>query len=128
MERYRDCAGQSLCSYLECYFRNNFCSGAGLLCSIFERCNTCNETELLFLFTLYRISFFDALFHYQVQCEHSLSQLYPAQPCLGTVLIEQCSAPCLQMKIRNSTWTQVQRRNQRRKKQKETMWQLSEET
>ena len=76
---------------------------------IFRRCNICNATESLFLFTLYRISFCDAPFHHLVQCKHSLSQLYPAHVRFGTALIEQCSAPCLQMKICNSTWIQVQR-------------------
>ena len=38
-------------------------------------CNTCNATEHVFHFTLYRISFCDATFQYPVQCEHSLSNV-----------------------------------------------------
>ena len=40
-----------------------------------------------------------------VQCEHCLSQLYLADVCLGKALTKQCSTPCLQMNVRNSTWT-----------------------
>ena len=65
----RNCTGKGFRSHYERYFRNNFCSGPGLLCSIFKRCNTCNRTEHLFLLTLYRISFSDALFLYLVQCQ-----------------------------------------------------------
>ena len=49
-----------------------FCSRAGLLCSIFKRRGSCNTTEHLFLFTLYHISICNAPFHYPVQCEYSL--------------------------------------------------------
>ena len=58
-----------------------------------------------------RISFCNAPFHYPVQCEH------PEHACLRTALIEKCSIPCLLMTIRNSAWIQIQRSDQRMKRQ-----------
>ena len=67
MECCTNCIAKGFCSHQESYFWNNSCSRAGLLCSIFKRCNTCNATEHLFLFTVYRIRFCDASFHYRAQ-------------------------------------------------------------
>ena len=61
-EHCRQFIGIGFCSHQECYFWNNFCSRAGLHCSIFKRCTTCNATEHSFLFTMYRISFFLSLY------------------------------------------------------------------
>ena len=62
--------GTGFCSHWGCYFRNNFCSRAGLLCSIFKRCNTCSGTESTRPCSQCTGSVF--FFHYRVQCEHSL--------------------------------------------------------
>ena len=70
----KNCTKKGFCSHWEHYFRNNFCSGAGLLCSVSKRYNICNAMEHLFLFTLYQISFCDAPFHHLVQCKHTLSK------------------------------------------------------